>query len=34
MEIPDMPLTDKAKKDKLLKNKSKRQEYFDKTLDK
>jgi hypothetical protein len=31
MDIPEMPLTDKVNKDKLLKNKSKRQEAFDKT---
>jgi hypothetical protein len=28
MNIPEMPLTDKVNKDKLPKNKSKRQEYF------
>jgi hypothetical protein len=32
MDIPEMPLTDKVNKDKLLKNKSKRQETFDKTI--
>jgi len=31
MEIPEMPLTDKAKKDKLLKNKVRGKKYFDKT---
>jgi two-component system CheB/CheR fusion protein len=31
MDIPEMPLTDKVNKDKLLKNKSKRQEAFYKT---
>jgi len=31
MEIPDMPQTDKVNKDKLLKNKSKRQESLDNT---
>jgi len=32
MDIPEMPLTDKVNKDKLLKNKSKRQETFAKTV--
>jgi len=34
MEISKMPLTDKVNKDKLLKNKSKRQESLDNTLKK